>query len=414
MQERASQEKQCAVTSARFIIGDTREVLKKLPDQSVDLVLSSPPFLALRSYLPHDHPDKGKEIGSEPTPGEFIDALLDIVEECDRVLAPHGSIAFELGDTYSGSGGAGGDYSDNGLRDGQAKFDGSGRRSRAADVAAGILAPTKRPGPKDRDSIAGWPLAKSLCMIPELFRISLVYGLNPLTGRTTERWRARNVVRWTRPNPPVGALADKFRPATSEMVVVCKSDKRYFDLDAVRIPSDYHRDGSESYNQKSRPGQTDRQTLHTTNPNGAPPLDWWVIPPGGYNGAHYAVMPPELCIRPIKAMCPERVCATCGTPSERITERESANVRTLRHRGATGVKSTDLPDNAAVTTVGWTDCGRDSWRAGVVLDPFAGSGTTLMVALGHGRDSIGIDIDSRNADLARERVGMWLTIEDGL
>jgi len=78
------------------------------------------------------------------------------------------------------------------------------------------------------------------------------------------------------------------------------------------------------------------------------------------------------------------------------------------------VKSTDLPDNAAVTTVGWTDCGRDSWRAGVVLDPFAGSGTTLMVALGHGRDSIGIDIDSRNADLARERVGMWLTIEDGL
>jgi DNA modification methylase len=41
----------------------------------------------------------------------------------------------------------------------------------------------------------------------------------------------------------------------------------------------------------------------------------------------------------------------------------------------------------------------DSWRSDLVLDPFAGSGTTLMVALGHGRDPIGIDIDSRNADL---------------
>ncbi len=47
----------------------------------------------------------------------------------------------------------------------------------------------------------------------------------------------------------------------------------------------------------------------------------------------------------------------------------------------------------------------DHWRSGVVLDPFAGSGTTLMVATGHGRDAIGIDIDERNAELARDRVG---------
>jgi site-specific DNA-methyltransferase (adenine-specific) len=46
-----------------------------------------------------------------------------------------------------------------------------------------------------------------------------------------------------------------------------------------------------------------------------------------------------------------------------------------------------------------------------VLDPFAGSGTTLAVATGHGRDAIGIDLDARNADLARERVGMFLTVE---
>lgn len=53
----------------------------------------------------------------------------------------------------------------------------------------------------------------------------------------------------------------------------------------------------------------------------------------------------------------------------------------------------------------------DHWRNGVVLDPFAGSGTTLAVATGMGRDAIGIDLDARNADLAYERVGMFLTVE---
>ena len=59
----------------------------------------------------------------------------------------------------------------------------------------------------------------------------------------------------------------------------------------------------------------------------------------------------------------------------------------------------------------WTGESDREWRNGIVLDPFAGSGTTLEVAVGNGRDAIGIDLDSRNADLARERVGMFLTTE---
>ena len=70
----------------------------------------------------------------------------------------------------------------------------------------------------------------------------------------------------------------------------------------------------------------------------------------------------------------------------------------------------------STTTIGWTECecpdDGAKWRNGVVLDPFAGSGTTLMVATGHGRDAIGIDIDARNADLALDRVGpLLLTVE---
>ena len=61
-------------------------------------------------------------------------------------------------------------------------------------------------------------------------------------------------------------------------------------------------------------------------------------------------------------------------------------------------------------TVGWSDCGHDSYRTGVVLDPFAGSGTSLEAALGVGRHAIGIDLDPRNADLALERCGMYLSV----
>ncbi len=117
--------------TATFIIGDTRQVVATLPDASVDVFVTSPPFLGLRSYLPADHPDKGAEIGSEPDPAAFIDVLLELTAEWGRVLAPHGSLAIELGDTYSGSGGAGGDYGDGGLRDGQAKFSGSAAKRAA-------------------------------------------------------------------------------------------------------------------------------------------------------------------------------------------------------------------------------------------------------------------------------------------
>ena len=400
--------------TARFLIGDVFDGLATLADESVDLVFSSPPFLALRSYLPADHPDKPREIGSEATPAEFLDRLLDVVEACDRVLAPHGTLCFELGDTYSGSGGAGGDYLNAGMRDGQPRFDGSAARARA-DGGAEFASAARRGrlttyadarGNPDgmRDSTfsgantrtgggPGWPEAKSLCMIPQSFAWAIAYGRNPFTGRETPRWRVRNLVAWCRPNPPVGALGDKFRPATSYLTVACKAKDRYFDLDAVRDP--------------------------------APPLDFWVIPTEPYEGSHYAAFPRALVVKPVKAMCPRRVCTVCGEPSRRIvgeaeydrtdTDRVPARLAmTDGARVADGVNQHRTRDGANPSvvrnapTLGWTDCGHDAWRAGCVLDPFVGSGTTLAVATGHGLDAIGIDIDERNAQLALERVGPML------
>lgn len=407
------------MSQATWYTGDALDVMRTFPDASVDLVITSPPFLALRSYLPADHPDKAREMGNEATPGEFVDALMLIVEESRRVLAPHGSLCIELGDTFAGSGGGGGDYLENGLREGQPGFAGSAQTQREGNAAHWRQ--------KNRNKDA-WPLAKSLTMVPELVRLTMAYGRNPLTGRETGQWRIRNVVRWVRPNPPVGALGDKFRPATSEMLVACVSPKRFFDLDAVRYPSDYDRPnlaGNGSRADNVPPGQRRNASDHTVNAAGAPPLDWWEIPTQPYKGAHYATFPKALVLKPIKAMCPEKVCNVCGVPSTRIAETVNAvgkavgrtawtkdqDTTDMMHSGVIEINANhpSVPDHTERRLLGWSDCGHNDWRRGIVLDPFAGSGTTLEVATGLGRNAIGIDIDERNLELAHQRIGMFLT-----
>jgi len=357
--------------SATYHVGDVFDVMTTLPDDSVDLVLTSPPFLALRSYLPDDDPNKGREIGQEATPAEFLDTLLALTAEWGRLLASHGSIAVELGDTYSG------------------------------------------------DDSGGWPLAKSLCGIPTLYAWSLAYGRNLLTGEESPagRWRIRNVVAWVRPNPPVGALGDKFRPATSYIAVATQARDRWFDLDAVRTETDSHGTRRVGMAMASKgisggdSGNPDKERA-ISNPAGAPPLDWWEVPTEGYSGSHYATWPRKLLSRPIESMCPRQVCRTCGEPRRRMVERE--RVVTQPRRASNAARSSDPnfgnQGHTTYTTTGWTDCGHDDYRRGIVCDPFAGSGTTLAVATGLGRDAIGIDLDARNADLARERVGMFLEV----
>jgi site-specific DNA-methyltransferase (adenine-specific) len=407
-------------------IGDVFEQLAKIPDGSIDLIVTSPPFLALRSYLPEDHPDKDLEIGSESGPAAFLDTMLALSAEWGRVLAPHGSLCVELGDTYSGSGGAGGDYNADGLRDGQGKFSGSAARG------------------------GGWPMSKSKTMLDTLYPACLAYGANLLSGEVSPagRWRIRNLIVWARPNPPVGALGDKFRPATSYITVACKSPRRWFDLDAVRgAPSpktnartakgvDRQQSTGKSADDERRGGNfSTLDTLHEVG--GSPPLDWhaddhpedgdwlWKMSPQGFAGSHYATFPMALPTRLIKAMCPERVCTVCGVPSERITKVEyvehSPGTAAKQHQSVRGVAasgSTVLAIDSSFThgradkvteTLGWTDCECSDdgthWRTGRVLDPFAGSGTTLVAAHNESRDAIGIDLDDRNVAMVEDRLG---------
>jgi len=456
------------MSTATYLVGDVFRVMAEMPDQSVDLILTSPPFLALRSYLPHGHPNKDLEIGSEPSPAEFLNTLLALTAEWARLLTPTGSIAVELGDTYSGSGGAGGDYQQGGTRAGQGKAEGSANRQRIsppktahrlnADGTTKHNSTRRRAEPKNQPMTLpqtggqGWPLPKSMCMIPHLYAASLAYGVNILTGEPSPAgmWRVRNVVAWCRPNPTVGALGDKLRPATSFMVIATMSADRWFDGHAARVPASPNTNARTAASVPKRdnttktPPESGRSTLaiqHTSG-NTRPPYDHvglmegeedlftedaWLISPESYSGSHYATWPRKLLTQPITTMCPRQVCTTCGEPRRRIIEPTSEYAAKLgamfseagrdrSERDRAGKSRTDgrgvTRVNAEFETTGWTDCGHNSWRPGHVLDPFGGSGTTGAVATGLGRDCTLIDLDERNLDLARERIGLFLTTQE--
>jgi hypothetical protein len=297
----------------------------------------------------------------------------------------------------------------------------------------------------------GWPLAKSLCLLPTLYPASLAYGRNMLDpDDRIDPWRIRNLIAWHRPNPPVGQLGDKVRPSTSYVTTACVSDKRWFDLDAERTEhSEPGRSHRRDVLNRGAPGYhtgEDDKPKPLQNPAGAPPLDcWfdtadpdvWTIPTQPYKGSHYATFPIALPRRLIRLMCPQHVCTVCGEARRRITETVNAVGKAVRSRaegrslnGRTDcLVSTAAPDYTQVETLGWTDCGCHhrvdchtsrhesgcctKYRRGIVLDPFAGSGTTLAAAVEQGRDAIGIDLDERNLELARERIGLFLKVSDG-
>lgn len=407
--------------SARYIVGKALDVMREMPDGSADSLVTSPPYHRQRVYLPDDHPDKADEWGQEPTPGEFLENLLTLMDEAWRVLADHGTFFVNLGDTHAGSGGAGGDYNEGGLREGQNRYSGTARKASAINGADRDRPP--------RSLAAGGPREQSVEWVPHLFGASLAYGRNLLTGAEHRCWVTRPPVTWCKPSVSPGALERRFRTATELIVYGGKRRDHFFDLDAVRTPlTEPGRTHRRDVTNRGAPGYhtgDDTEAKVLQNPAGAPPFNWWVIGHGGgFPGAHFATFPPELLIRPVKAGCPGKVCLDCGCPVARVVESDrkvngnrpspyqAAQIGSGRSRG---YFESDGADTATERrTVGWS-CGCPAngarTRPGVVLDPFGGTGVTAMVATGHGRDAVLIDIDERNLWLARERVGMGLAFD---
>lgn len=331
-----------AVPFEEHLHADARAI--PLPDSSVDLIVTSPPYWKKRDY------GFEAQIGQENTPQEFVHHIINALREWRRVLCTHGSVFVNIGDTY-----------------------------------------WKR-------SLAGVPgrLEAAAC---------------------DDGWILRNRIIWTKeggmPDPVKNRLANRHE----YILHLAASDDYYYDIFGY----------AEAFG------------------NGANPGDVWSIGLRRNMGKHLAPFPDELVERAIRLGCPEAVCTRCGKPRTRMIRRTaeldasrpqakramalakahrltSAHIAAIQATGisdagkALRVQSGTGKNSAAVKklakeakevlggyfreftfakkrTTGWSKCKCGApFRPGIVLDPFAGTGTTVRVARRLGRSGIAVDL----------------------
>ena len=325
--------------------GDALNVLQTLPTESVDCIVTSPPYYALRNY------NADGQIGLETTPEQYLKRLTEVFMECHRVLKKSGTMWLVMGDSYAGSGRGKGDINKKGIQ------------QHASFVGDMFDKPYRIHGYKNKDLMGiPWALAFSL---------------------RDAGWHLRQDIIWHKPNPMPESVMDRCTKAHEYIFLLSKSARYYFDHNAMLEPARYDNrkkmthEGSVKYADngtgigaqtiskggRQRWANAIRGYVTKDDATGLPAQHHgsniamlparnkrsvWTVPTRGYKGAHFATFPLGL-IRP---------CIEAGCP----------------------------PD-------------------GVVLDPFMGAGTTALVARELGRSYVGIELNADYVKMAEGRLG---------
>jgi DNA methylase/ParB-like nuclease domain len=387
---------------------------------SVDLVVSSPPYFALRSYQDEGGHYAG-QLGSEPTPGDFLAALWAVLDECWRVLKPSGSAWINLGDKYAGGDKAG--VSHNGT--GASTLTGAGGRTLLALHEDDTAAP-------ERD-VAYDVADKSLVGLPWRFALGLICPeqYRPGGGPT---WTLRAEVVWHKPNGLPESVTDRVRRSHEQWFHFVKDGRYFAAVDEVREESQERIPEHQVYANKGElrstvGGRAAGMTAngwrpHHHNPLGKLPGSVWSIPsqpltvPDDLGVDHFAAFPAEWPRRIIDGWSPTGICTACGEP------RRPAVDKALRVKGETtgrtkvsdvGDYSNDYGWNGEGYPIGTHDTTITGYRCAcdipsaptspaVVLDPFGGTGTVAMMARAMGRYGVHVDLSRDYNRLACWRI----------
>jgi DNA modification methylase len=330
--------------SVRILIGDVRERLREMPDESVHCVVTSPPYWGLRDY------GVDGQIGMERTLGEHLAVMVDVFREVRRVLRKDGTAWVNYGDCYANT--PVGRFNGGGFKDTSAK---TGGRDMSGVASSGSL-----------DKLGGSGLKpKDLCMVSNRLAIAL----------QEDGWWVRSEIIWHKPNPMPESIKDRPWSSHEKIWLLSKSDRYWYDANAVRIPAarpDWMYEtpttpGNKDRNDggcTQRKPRSDKQRGHSRRhagfnerwdqmsreeqqANGANLRNVWSIATHPFADAHFATFPPDLIEPCIKAGCPE---------------------------------------------------------GGTVLDPFGGSGTTGLVADRLKRNAILIELNPEYAAMAEKRI----------
>ncbi len=356
----------------RMLVGDVRERLRDLDADSIDCVVTSPPYWGLRDYGVEG------QLGMEPTLGEHIETLVEVFREILRVIKPQAAVWLNYGDCYA--------TSPNGRSAADTKAAGNDDRTfrdkpfstigpiydpqhRARGARGNNLdARPQQEAPTGRIVAGGYLKPKDLCLIP--FR--LVIALQE------DGWFVRSRCIWGKPNGMPDS-SGRWRPSVAheEIFLLSKSGDLWYDYEAVKMPADGPTAGQSGGRPHIPPGATphggwkarpDKQRGHSRRHAGFNDRwdgmtkaeqqeggrllrtyepEVWHIATAAFSGAHFATFPPALVERCLMASCPQ---------------------------------------------------------GGVVLDPFGGAGTTAMVADGMGFDAVMIELSESYAEIARKRI----------
>ena len=303
--------------------GDCRETMRRWAAEGVKVqtCVTSPPYFGLRDYG-HDG-----QIGLEQTPEKYIEAMVEVFRCVKDVLADDGTLWVNIGDSYVATGG---EYK-NGS---QGSTSIVGKTSPESVPCHGRVARRKA-------MEAGGLKQKDLIGIPWMLAFAL----------RSDGWYLRQDIIWHKPNPMPESVRDRCTKAHEYIFLLSKSDRYFFDSEAMKEPSA----------QPERAGKLER-SFSTGKPDAVLRQDVgravmrtetrnrrsvWTVNTKPYKGAHFATFPPAL-IEP---------CIFAGS----------------RH-------------------------------GDIVLDPFMGSGTTAQVAMQHGRQYLGCELNPSYQDLQQQRL----------
>jgi DNA modification methylase len=260
--------------------GDCREILKTLPDNSVNCCVTSPPYFGLRDY------GAAGQIGLEETPAEFVRVMVEVFKEVKRVLRPDGTLWLNLGDTYSTDGKWGGGKTNAGKN--YTSFAG-GYRS--------IKKETGLPG-------------KQLLGIPWKVAFAL----------QDDGWFLRSDIIWHKPNPMPESVLDRPTKSHEYIFLLTKFSKYYYDAASIREPlkpktlTTFGTTRKEKKNDQT--GLVKSNNWNKTSPERKPKLNEdgeiagankrtvWTVARQSYEGSHFATFPEKLIEPCILAGCP--------------------------------------------------------------------------------------------------------------
>ena len=237
---------------SRLLIGDVRETLKTVADNTVDCCVTSPPYWGLRDY------GETGQIGLEQSPEQYVAELVAVFREVRRVLKNNGTLWLNLGDSYAGNNSR---ASNNG-------------RAGYGNPREGIFERTGE-GLKTKDLVGiPWRVAFAL---------------------QADGWYLRQDIIWHKPNPMPESVTDRCTKAHEYIFLLSKTNRYYFDSDAIKEPATTENGRARQFGASNQEGTMRNDEGRIFNDNGfRNKRDVWTIPVKPYQGAHFATFPPDL------------------------------------------------------------------------------------------------------------------------